>query len=313
MTETNAPAPATEAPTIESTNAPAAPARAPSFADIVAARRNAANTNAQPPVTEAPKTEAPAPAAPAAKSVEVDIDEKALDQFVGLTKELRNTRAKAKELEAKAEITAKAEKFAALLAEGKTLEAFELYGADVFDKATQQALGVKPSAPDPLQQVQTELEKLKSDAAAKDAKAEADKKAAEEAQVEANRGKVVAEVTAHADAFPFLAAKPEKIREALKEADNVYEQLTKEYKRELTAAEKDGIIRAAIEEGEHQLAKLHEELTTAASRRKAPAGGAPASSAPTTFSGDMRGGGTNPTAPTKKLTFEEVRKQRKAA
>src|SRR6185312_14970115 len=110
MTETSQ----TQAPAPADTNAPAAnaPARAPSFADIVAARRHAANAAPPPAAPEAPKSEPPKtepPPTAAAKAVEVDIDEKTLDQFVGLTKELRTTRAKAKELEARVALADKHE------------------------------------------------------------------------------------------------------------------------------------------------------------------------------------------------------------
>jgi hypothetical protein len=313
MTETSqTQTPASTTPAADTTPAANAPARAPTFADIVAARRNAAN--AQPPVTAAPAAEAPKAdpqpgTAPAAKAVEVNIDEKALDQFVGLTKELTKTRAKTKELEARAELADKHEQVTKLIAEGKVIEALDLLGKDVLDKATQQALGTK-TPDDPLAPIKSELEKLKADQAEKDKKAADEKAAAQAAHDEASRQKVIAEVSKLTDRFPFLTAKPDKIREALTEAEKAHAILLKENGgKELTAAENDKLLRAAIEEGEHRLKTDYEELAKAATRTPAPA--APAGGT-TTFDASMRGG-TTPTTPSRKMTFDEVRKARRLA
>lgn len=295
------------------------------FADIAAARRSAANALPPPAPrpeepkasttpagtgTEPPKPEtAPGPGTPPGNAVEVDIDENALGQFVGLSKELRQARARAKELEARAAAADKHDQITKLLAEGKALEALQLLDPTAFDKATAEALGTKPTN-DPVADLKAEMEKLKADKAAED-KAKAEAQAKEQAaHDEAERAKIVDEVSKLSDKFPFLAAKPAEIRSALAEAEKAYEILVKENGGEdLSPEERRKLLRAAIEEGEHRLKTDYEALHAAASRKSGGTDSKP-ETAPT-FTGEMRGG-TAPTVPAKKMSFEEVRRARQA-
>lgn len=282
---------------------------------------------------EAAAAEAAKIAAEKAKTepVATDVSEAQLAQFTKLNRDLRNARTEIAELKTKAPI---ADKFSAaqkLAAEGKHYEAIKALGLD-FDAAAKQVIGLEEEAAkvDPKlrefqDKVDPEIKELREKLAALEdgqtktkAQIDADAKAKDAELKEAGTARIVAEVSASAEAFPFLSTSKDFVVEALKGADEAYPLLVEKLGRPLTDAEKNNLIKASLEEAEEQHSQRHKLYQKATKKKDPPAAAAATetedepAAAPRTIDSGMRG---NVTAlrPKEKKTLDQIKAERRRA
>lgn len=263
--------------------------------------------------------------------VATDVSEAQLAQFTKLNRDLRDARTKVNELEAKAPV---ADKFAAaqkLAAEGKHYEAIKALGLD-FDAAAKQVIGLEEEAAkvDPKlrelqEKIDPEIKALREKLAALEegqtktnAERDAEAKAKEAELKEAGTARIVAEVTASAETFPFLSTSKEFVVEALKGADEAYPLLVEKLGRPLSDGEKNNLIKASLEEAEEQHAARAKLYQKATKKRDPPAAAAtetedePAAASPRTIDSSVRGNVTT-LRPKEKKTLEQIKAERRRA
>lgn len=280
------------------------------FSDVKAARREGAEL--------ALKSSGNSPP-PATPKVEIDMTDAELAKATQLSKEARESKARAKELEATVAGTAKYTEAAALIAKGQHAAAARALGLDL-NAAVAEELGAVPEgdAVDPkLAEMAKKLEALETGATAR-AKRDAEELAARTTEVrKQDVAAVVEHVKGQAATFPFLSRSAEWVQEAYDEAIDVYPRAVKDLGRDLNAQEKHDLITAALEEGEAKhaaKAKLYGATPAVALER--PGGATPPrpSARPTTFDSSMRGGTSAATTKTKtRLTFHEAKRARRNA
>lgn len=291
---------------------------APSLEAIKAARRATATTQTTAPAQTETTTavggvSVDGTATTATTTTEIDIDDKALSQFVEQSRELRTLRDKQKSLEGKAALADKWDQAQKLISEGKHFDAVSLLGEGVLNRAVEEVTGgsVPTTKTDPaLKALQDEIDALKANQ--NKSKEERDAETSQQAAQEREQGvtKIVAEVTAAKEAFPFLSRSPEWVKHALTGADEAYPQLVKKLGRQLSDTEKNTLIKAALEEGEAMRAK-EAALYGAPAPKAAPK---PAPKTPTTFDASMRGS-TSPlyTRDQSGKTIDDLKAERRKA
>lgn len=305
---------------------------------------------AKPDEEAAAKTKADEETAKAAAEAEkakvpTDITDAQLANFTKLNRDLRTARERVKELEAtNATATGPAAQLAAALklkAEGKHFEAIRVLGLD-FDAAAAEVLRLEEekSTTDPkLRELQDkidpEIKALREKLAALEEgqtktkeQIDTDTKAKQAEAREAGITKIIADVTAAAETFPYLSQSADFVKEALKEADAAYDIIIANKREEaeargkdpkavrLTDEEKNNLLRAALEEGEAQhaaRAKLYAKAVKKPAAVKVAAGkdaDEEADKAPTTIDSSVRGNVTRLQPRTKK-TLEEIKQERR--
>lgn len=268
-----------------------------------------------------------------AEPVATDVSEAPLAQFTKINRELREARAKVKELETKAPVADKLAAAQKLAAEGKHYEAIKALGLD-FDAAAKQVIGLEEEAAkvDPKlrefqDKVDPEIKALREKLAALEegqikakAQMDAEAKAKEAEQRESGIARVVAEVTASAEAFPFLSTSKDFVVEALKGADEAYPLLKEKLGRDLTPTEKNNLLKASLEEAEEQHAQRAKLYAKATKKKDPPAAAAatatddedaPAAT-PRTIDASVRSNVTS-LRPRGKKTLEEIKQERRKA
>lgn len=320
-TATNAPAPGATTETDKPKDGEAA------ASEDVAAKAAEAKKAEEEAATEAAKL-----AAEKAKTepVATDVSEAQLAQFTKLNRDLRDARTKVKDLEAKAPMADKLTAALKLASEGKHYEAFKAAGLD-FDAAAKQVLEIEEEASkvDPKlrelqEKIDPEIKALREKLAALEegqtktnAQRDAEAKAKEAELKEAGTARIVAEVTASADAFPFLSTSKDFVIEALKGADEAYPLLVEKLGRPLTDTEKNNLLKASLEEAEEQHAARH-VLYQKASKKKDPPTDTKkddepaAAAAPRTIDSSVRGNITT-LRPKEKKTLEQIKAERHRA
>jgi len=300
--------------------APVAPPRAPSLNDMKAARRakavaapkapaapvaasgastSSSSTSAAPATNGTP---APNAAEPASATATIEMDPAALKQFSTLSRELRDSRAKTKELEGKIAGFGKFEKAQALAKEGKHYDAAREAGIDV-DAALAELLGQNGGTATSTQidkKLADRLEALEKRDADR-VKADQDRAAAEtDAAVKRDRDVTGKFVEQNAAKYPHLAKAPELV-------DSVFSDYTKA-KAKLEA---DGTKMSDADQVTLMLESLavHEEkwakaFGPAATTEETPTNG---------VDGTARAGVRQPAdKPKHKLTFDELKAERMA-
>jgi hypothetical protein len=266
--------------------------------------------NTEPAPTPAPETSPEAPA-----TTDIDVSDADLANFTQLTKQNRELKQQAQAQTTHSERITQAEK---LMSEGRSLEAIRVaLGETAFDAAVKEAMNVQDTSTpvDPvIKALQDEIKTLKDTQTKTQEQLDAEAKAKAEAQKADGVKRITAEVTANASVFPYLAEKTERVTAALQEADKAYEILKADKKRDLTDAEKNTLIRAALEEAEEEHANKAKEYGATPKARVTPA--AKPASAPTpktspvpakpTFNQGMRGS-IAPSKATGPKTFQEVK------
>jgi hypothetical protein len=277
--------------------------RAVTLEEVRAARKAAEASKSlttEPPKTETPKTDAP--------KTDVKVDE--VTQFARLSKELREAKAALKAAEAKGSVAGVAEKVQKLIAEGKHLEALAAAGIDL-DTAVTQQLGLPPGT-DAAGKTDAEkrIEELERRLAERDTKEQTQNTAARTEHAMRVIGDHVAKNAAE---FTYLSRNPAWIQEAYLGAEEAFTSLTRDGK-VLTNAEKDSLVLNALKLTEQRYAELSKYFTAKGDLGQAPSGApvspASATQSPATFDASMRGGTVRP-AVSKKLTWDELRTQRR--
>jgi hypothetical protein len=250
------------------------------------------------------------------------MDEAALRAATQLSREARESKARAKELEAKTAEVAPLVAAKALVAQGKHLEAIKALGIDLNAAVAETLAGPgevkEPTAADKeLARLAAELEAVKT----RDAeRAERDKgedarrfEAARQADVKA----VGEYVKKESGKYPYLSRSDAWVADAYEGAVEANATLVTKLKRELTDGERHNLVLAALEEGEAKRvaeAALYGPPTTAKNPANVKADPPPSSPSarPTTFSGDLRGGTASPvTKQRSRMTFSEAKRARR--
>jgi hypothetical protein len=302
-------------------NAKAAGVAAPKTADLTAGEPEpapntiealkAARKGAVAPEPKEVKPPAEKPAK-AVKTAEVDIDDRSLAKFTKLNTELTEARRKLRELEPSAASAAKVAKATDLIAKGKPFDAIrDLVGLDAFNAAVREVVGAgdgKPVVTEEQKALQAKLDALEKD----NAETKAQLSASAAAQRELGVTKIIDEVTGLKDQFPYLSRSGDWVREALKGADSAYEQAKAlsmaEKGRDLNDAEKNNLLRAALEVAEEDRAKLAKLYGAPETEKEPPA----KKSAPRTIDRSMRGNVTTILPKKKNATIEELKRERRA-
>jgi hypothetical protein len=318
MSETATTAPAagestaTAAPAATETTS-TAPAKAPTLADMKAARREKAATIADQQAAAAVVTQGQAnlnaqaagtPPKPDPATVTIDMDAGDLKKFATLSREKREALAKVKELEGKIGSFGKFEKASALAKEGKHYDAAREAGIDV-DAAIAELLGQtngQPTATQIDKDLKGRLEALEADNQAMKAKEESRQKAAKELAMETDRKTATEFVKTNQAKYPFLAKSSKLVDIAFKDYADNRAKIEAESGEEMSGAEQAKLLLAAL--------SVHEEDWANA------LGDKPASkteAAPAGPDGSARAGVTQPPVKQKaKLTFEELKAERLA-
>lgn len=303
-TATPAPAP-TEATTTE--------AKEPRTLEALKAARREAAATETPVAGEPTKTDPPKPGK-TTKTVDVKLPDEKLSEFKKLNSELMEARKKLAALEPVAAKSANVEKALKMIAEGKQFDGIrELVGIDAFNAAVKQVIGAEAAAPAETPKEKELREKL--EALEKDGATTKEQLAtAAAAQREYGVTKIIEEVKAAAEQFPYLSRSPEWVREALKGADEAYPKaLAKkredsgDAKADLDDGEKNALIRAALEvaEEDHKgRAKLYATPEAAPAPKAKPQ--------PRTVDNSMRAAVTKVAPHKKSMTLEELKKERRA-
>lgn len=273
----------------------------------------------------------------------VDIPKEKLTEFTKLNRDLTTTRARVRELEAKAvPVAAKLEAAQKLAAEGKHFEAIKAAGLD-FDAAAREVLmqeaeeketdpKVKALA-DQLAETRAELDKLKDGTTKDRERIDADAAARRKAERAAGEARIFEEIKAAAERFPYLSKDKGFVTEALDPLDDgvdaagnpvpgAYTLARRQLGRDLTDQEKNSLIRAALEEGEERHAARARLYGLEPAKPKAKAEPKPAETAakpedkaaatPTTVDAGMRGS-AGVVKPRGKTTLAEIKAARRAA
>ena len=281
-------------------------------------------------------TTAAEPPKPTADVIPTDISDAALAQFTKLNRDLRTATTRIKELEtaagASSPLLSKVQTAEKLAKEGKHYDAIKALGIVDFDKAAAEVMGqataeaeldpkvkeIRDAANAEIQALKDKLAaleegqtKTKEEREAEKKEADAERKRLDARAKEEGTTRIVAEVTALADRFPFLSKSPDFVREALNGADEAYPLLVKKLGRDLNDDERNGLLRAALEEAETQHAGRAKLYATATDRYKKPE--EPPAPAPSpTVTSDVRGNVVSH-KPRVKKTFEQVKAERRKA
>jgi hypothetical protein len=283
---------------------------APSVADLKAARRAGAVLPAVAAAAEAAKPPATA---------EVDIPAEELGRFSKLSAAKRALEQQVKDLAPKAAAAAKLEAAQKLINDGKHLEAMGLLGLDI-DRAVAENLGMPPAdKKDPA------LAKLEADQAELKAKLEAREKAEKEggdAAAAERATKALTDIKTRVEAdtatFPYLSTNPAWVDHAMAGANEAYIAITKATGADLPAAEKQKLIQAALLEEEARQVKIFTETQAKIEARRGQSGqGSQGSQSAAngpglTFDASLRGGSSSGRAPARKLTFDQLKTERRS-
>lgn len=286
-TTTPAPAPAVATPAAPAEAAPPAPAERLTFDRVRDAIESGELEKLETPVT------APAPAETAAPSTEKPADgglsEAELQQFVRESRERRDEKKAAREIETLRPAADSWSKAAELVKQGKHLEAIKALGADIH-AAAREAMGVE-TEPDPTAKIREENERLKREVAEREQR---EKAAAESARMVDS---LVTDVGKD-ERFADIAKDKAAVVAAVREANDVYTEFRRRSGRDLTDAEKDRLVVSAL--------MVHQEDLRKRTTQQAPAP-KPADKPPAPASTPQRAAAT--TTPRQKISFEEKRKQ----
>lgn len=305
-TTTTAPA----ATTTEATDVTgAAPPPAPGLAAIKAARRAAAvptppaTPNKEPTSDNTAAAAVPAPP-PEKATATIEMDEGALKQFSTLSRELRDAKKKASDLEAKIAGFSKFEKASALAKDGKHYDAAREAGIDV-DAALAELLQNNPGTVTATQidkEMAKRLEALEAKDLEREKQREEGKKQASAASIEEDRKVTSKFVVDNAAKYPYLAKSPRLVGMAFGEYQGVKATLEAEKGGELSGDENVRLMLATLATFEADSAK---EFGPAATTE---------SSEPTTgIDGGARAGVREPaTKEPRKVTFAELKAERMA-
>lgn len=276
---------------------------------LKAARREKPTETDKPVAGEATKTDPPK-SGKTDKTVDVKIDEASLAKFTKLNRELQEARAKLKELEPKAATAAKVDQAMKLIAAGKSFDGIkDLVGIDAFNQAVKQVIGAEEAVkltPEAAK-LQEELEALKKD----NASTKEQLAAAAAVQREVGVTKIIEEVKSIPDQFPFLSRSADWVRDALKGADDAYSvanaKCREDNGRDMNDAEKNRLLRAALEVAEEDHAKRAKLYATPEPAKK----DAPKKPTPRTVDNTMRPGVTSIKPTRGKATLEQLKAERR--
>lgn len=268
--------------------------------------------------TGAPATPVAEPAKPAA-TAEIAMTPEALTAATALAKETRETKAKLKDLEARATAAEPLIKAKELAAAGKHREAMAALGIDLNAAVAEELAGPGAAAElTPEQQALADMAaKLAALEEADKGRSEKDKAAdaAKHAEVRAADVKSVTDFVGKDPAkYAYLSRNPAWVAEAYEGAITAHDTLVAEHKRELTGEEKHNLVLAALAQAEEDhaaKAKLY-----GANRPNDKTGPPPSkpSARPTTFTRDMRGGTVTPTVKNRtQMTVSEAKRARREA
>lgn len=285
---------------------------------LKAARRAAPVTETEKPKDGETTTTEPPKKGKTDKTVDVKIDEGSLAKFTKLNAELMAARKKIAELEPVAAKGAKVDLAMKMISEGKSFDGIrELVGIDAFNQAVKQVVGAddgKPPVSDEAKKLQEELEQLKKD----NASTKEQLAAAAKLQRETGITKIIEEIKTVPDQFPYLSRSPDWARDALNKVDqreapdkpSAYEMAEAHSMetngRPMNDAEKNALIRAALEVAEEDHGKRAKLYAAPEPEKKAPK---PAT--PRTIDRTMRTSVAAVRATKGKATLEQLKAERR--
>ena len=302
-----APASAPVVPTDPASSTQPIATKAPGIADLKAARRAATPAIDATPPPAAPVTTTTAEPPPPKATATIEMDEGALKQFSTLSRELREAKAKAKDLEAKVAGFGKFEKAQALAKEGKHYDAAREAGIDV-DAALAELLGNNNGAPASAAQIdkklREEIDELKAFKNDTVKEREERKKAEAEATTQADRAATTKFVADNAAKYPFLAKSPKLVALAYTDFEQAKAKVEAESGETMSASEQAKLMVTALQVHEEDWSKA-----LGAAKTEEP----PAEGLASGLGAEARSGVRQQATPTaKKLTWEELKAERAA-
>lgn len=287
-------------------------------APAVAAAKTTAEVAAAAAAAEAAKKAAGAP-------VTIDMDEATLKAATALSREARESKARARELEAKATELAPLVAAKALVEQGKHREAIKALGIDLNAAVAAELAGPTEAAESTaadkeLARQAADLEALKARDAERTKRDEGEAAKQFEAVRQADIKAVGEYVKKEAVTYPNLAKSDKWILAAYEDATKQAPLVAKDMGKtlaDLTPEELQQIVIAALGKGERERAEdaaLYAPLAPTKNPVNVKVDPTPStpSARPTTFSGDLRGGTASPvTKQRSRMTFSEAKRARR--
>lgn len=297
------------APVTTTTTAPPEPKEPRTLEALKAARREKPTETPKPKDGETTPTE-PAKPGKTTTTVDVKLDEGSLAKFTKLNRELEDARKRLKELEPKAATAAKVDQAMKLIASGKSFDGIkDLVGIDAFNQAVKQVIGAEEAVkltPEAAK-LQEELEALKKD----NASTKEQLAAAAAAQREVGVARIIEEVKSIPEQFPFLSRSADWVRDALKGADDAFPAANAKCRedngRDMNDAEKNALLRAALEVAEEDHAKRAKLYAPPEAKKPEPS----KKPAPRTVDNTMRSSVTAVKPSRGKATLEQLKAERR--